>query len=136
MIDEAQRLEDFLEFINAPEKFYLAREMKVHGVLVELTPNLNKCKTPKVKQALEQTIYTQLALQEEGDRVRSLRNIYKIVHDEDFGEKFLNEQKEYIQAFLKSLPDEVSESNIAEIRADNAENLEKIIYSTTKIIWW
>ena len=126
MIEEAQRLEDFLEFINAPEKFYLAREMKVHGVLVELTPNLKKCKTPKMKQALEHTIYTQLALQEEGDRVRSLRKIYKIVHDDEFGEPFLKEQNQYIEKFLKSLPDEVSESNIAEIRVNNSETLNKI----------
>ena len=49
-MEQANLMVEFLEFIGAPEKFYIARDLELDGPLGEIPVILNKEKNDKEKE--------------------------------------------------------------------------------------
>lgn len=91
----AELMEDFLEYINAPEQFYIARELEIDGPLNEIY-NIKKRigndeeKWEKVRVALYDNMLIKTNNNQSGDITRTIRDFGKNVvsNDEIFDEYF------------------------------------------------
>ena len=73
LIDQAKLMCDFLEFCNAPEQYYLARELAIAGPIGELPAILKKCKSENEKLQVKEYVFANIIAQPEGDITRFVR---------------------------------------------------------------
>ena len=102
-IEIAELMVEFLEFINAPLQFHVARDMQIYAPIEALPPLLNKCRTADEAEDVKIAVFTNLLMRAEGDMrqfVRSLKNIIGT----DFQDDFIEEQKEIAEKVVESLP--------------------------------
>ena len=95
-INQANLMVEFLEFINAPEQFYIARDLELDGPLGEIPSILNKAKTDDEKEDLKLIIFSNLAMKPQGDITRFIRKFKHIV-DSDHATDFFEEQMDYAE---------------------------------------
>lgn len=124
----AYLMEDFLEYINAPEQFYIARELEIDGPLHEIYNikrrlGTDEEKWEKVRIALYDNMLVKTNNQESGDITRIIRDFGKKVveNDEVFDEYF-----EKHELFSRELNDMLNRSdeivNTEFIRKEIREN--------------
>jgi len=77
-VEKAKLLVEYLEFINAPKQFHIARTMNLSDPLKELYVILKKCKDNDVREDLKNVVFSQLLVQPFGDMTRYMRKIKKI----------------------------------------------------------
>ena len=95
---------EFLEFINAPKQFYIARDLQVSNPLEELLAMLKKCKTEDDQEDLKIVVFNNILMRTAGDITRFVRN-FKSIIGTDYQEEFLEEQKELAAETLEALPE-------------------------------
>ena len=103
-IEQAKLMVEFLEFINAPEQFYIARDLELDGPLAEVPSLLKRVKTEDEKENLKLIIFSNLAMKPQGDITRFVRKIKNVVDSNHF-EEFIEEQLEYAESTLEKLED-------------------------------
>ena len=137
-VEIAKLMVEFLEFINAPKQFYIARDLQVYYPLEELLKLTKKCRTDNEVEDLKVSVFNNILMQTAGDMTRFIRNIKSIVGT-DYQDEFLEEQKELAANVLDHLP-AVGHVNTQvireEVRADeeNREALERSMEKTlTKV---
>ena len=124
----ATLMEDFLEYINAPEQFYIARELEIDGPLNEIYNIKRRIgsdeeKWEKVRIALYDNMLVKTNNQESSDITRIIRDFGKKVveNDEVFDEYF-----EKHEEFSRELNDKLNISgeivNTEYIRKEIREN--------------
>lgn len=104
-VEIANLMIEFLEFINAPKQFYIARDLQVYYPLEELMKLIKKCRTDDEVEDLKIAVFTNILMQTAGDMTRFVRNIKSIIGS-DYQEEFLEEQKELAEKVVESLPEE------------------------------
>lgn len=132
-IEQAKLMVEFLEFISAPEKFYIARDMELDGPLGEMPAILNKAKTEDEKEDLKMIIFSNLIMKPQGDITRFIRKIKTIVDSEyvadfieeqlDFAEKTVDKIGSFNQVNSKVINNELR--NDGELQNDMKISLEK-----------
>lgn len=137
-VEIAKLMVEFLEFINAPKQFYIARDLQIYYPLEELLKLTKKCRTDNEVEDLKVSVFNNILMQTAGDMTRFIRNIKSIVGT-DYQDEFLEEQKEMAANVLDHLP-AVGHVNTQvireEVRADeeNREALERSMEKTlTKV---
>ena len=137
-VEIAKLMVEFLEFINAPKQFYIARDLQIYYPLEELLKLTKKCRTDNEVEDLKVSVFNNILMQTAGDMTRFIRNIKSIVGT-DYQDEFLEEQKELAANVLDHLP-AVGHVNTQvireEVRADeeNREALERSMEKTlTKV---
>src|SRR5690625_3806485 len=95
-LEQAELMVEFLEFINAPEQFYIARDLELDGPLGEVPAILKKAKTEEDKEDLKLVIFSNLAMKPQGDITRFIRKMKNIVESEH-ADDFIEEQMEYVE---------------------------------------
>lgn len=137
-VEIAKLMVEFLEFINAPKQFYIARDLQIYYPLEELLKLTKKCRTDNEVEDLKVSVFNNILMQTAGDMTRFIRNIKSIVGT-DYQDEFLEEQKELAANVLDHLPS-VGHVNTQvireEVRADeeNREALERSMEKTlTKV---
>lgn len=101
-IEEAKLMVEFLEFIDAPKKFYIARDLELDGPLVEVTGILNKLKSEEEKEDIKLIIFSNLLLKPQGDITRYIRKMKKVVETE-YVSDFIDEQLEFVEEVAASM---------------------------------
>ena len=99
----AKLMVEFLEFINAPGQFYIARDLQVSFPLEELLKLLKKCRTEDEQEDLKISVFNNILMQTTTDMGRFVRN-FKAVLGTDYQEEFLEEQKALAAKTLDALP--------------------------------
>lgn len=132
-IEIAGLMVEFLDFINAPLQFHVARDMQIYAPIEELPPLLNKCRTVDEAEDVKIAIFTNLLMRAEGDMrqfVRSLKNII----DTDFQDDFIEEQKEIAEKVIESLPPvgQVTDKVIRDVIRANDDIVRELSNSTEK----
>ncbi len=121
MIERANLMVEFLEFIDMPEHYYLARDWDLDGPLGEIMAVLNKIKTDEEKEDLKNIIFTNIAAKPDGDMTRYIRKIKNLVNTPQF-KPFIEDNLEISEKFLEKF-DGDQEKNIEfinkEIRGDD-----------------
>lgn len=102
-VELAQLMVEFLEFINAPGQFHIARDLQVYFPLEELQKLLKKCRTEDEREDLKISVFNNILMQPAGDMTRFVRN-FKNILGTDYQEDFLEEQKELAAQTIELLP--------------------------------
>lgn len=121
-VELANLMVDFLDFINAPKQFYLARDMELYSSMDELSKLLRKCHSEDEKADLKNSVYCNILMNTQGDMARFLRRLKTIV-DSDHRDAFFAEQNELAVEVLDMLPAN-SKVTIDTIRDDVRTNLD------------
>ncbi|WP_017186397.1 ParB/RepB/Spo0J family partition protein [Alkalibacillus haloalkaliphilus] len=104
--DKAQLMVEFLEFINANEKFHIARNLKIDGPLEEINKILKKVNKEDEKQTVKESLFALLLNDELDDKTRKIREIGKELIITEYREKFLDEIEDYTDEIHDSLNEE------------------------------
>lgn len=102
-IEVAKLMVEFLEFINAPGQYYIARDMQINSILEELNKLIKKCHTEDEAEDLKICVFNNALMLTEGDRAKFIRN-FKNIMNSDYAEEFIEEQKELAIKVNESLP--------------------------------
>ncbi|SDK77855.1 ParB-like nuclease domain-containing protein [Jeotgalicoccus aerolatus] len=105
MIDRASLMVEFLEFIDMPEHYYLARDWDLDGPLGEIRAVLNKVKTEEEREDLKNIIFTNMAAKPNTDMTRYIRKIKNIVNTPQF-RPFIEDNLELCERFLEKFDGE------------------------------
>lgn len=118
-LELAELLVEFLEAINAPGKFYLAREMDLNGPLVELQGILKKIKDEDKRQEVKLIVFTNFLMQPSGDMTRFVRNLKKVAGS-SYIDEFIEKEIDIVEDVLDSLPEagKVNSDIVANVRAN------------------
>ena len=139
---------DFLEHINAPEQFYIARELQIDGPLNEIY-NIKKRigsdedKWEDVRIALYDNMLVKTSNQESGDITRIIRDFGKtVVENDDEFKEYFEKHKEHsreLANILNNCDDVVNTAYIRNEIRDNtklkdkiSENLSTALYNAKK----
>ena len=122
-VELSKILVEFLEFINAPMQFYIARDLQLYSSFEELHKLLKKCTTEDEKEDLKNSIFCNIIIEPMGDMARFIRK-FKDVIGSDYQEEFMEEQRELAEKTLELLPEsgKVTTSVIRDVLRAN-ENL-------------
>ena len=98
MIDKANLMIDFLDYLDKPEKFYIAKEMELDGPLQEIRNIQKRLQDDDEKWAkVRVLLFDSLKLKPNGDMVRYIRDLgNNIIFSGKFDEYF-NKQMEIME---------------------------------------
>lgn len=120
MVDEANLMIDFLEFMGSPEQFYLAKEMDLDGPFNEILNIRKRIKDDEEKwERTRVTLFNYIIAKPEGDLTRIIRNIGNNIINSDDEEAFFEknlENFEKISDKIKEQRDEGKEITLDVIR--------------------
>lgn len=118
-LELAELLVEFLEAINAPGKFYLAREMDLNGPLVELQSILKKINDEDKRQEVKMIVFTNFLMHPSGDMTRFVRNLKKVASS-SYIDEFIEREIDIAEDVLDSLPEagKVNSDVVAQVRAN------------------
>ncbi|WP_339802887.1 hypothetical protein MKY19_11525 [Paenibacillus sp. FSL R5-0744] len=97
-VEKAKLMVEFLEFINAPKQFYLARTMNLSESLKDLYSMLSKVKNDDSREDLKNNVFAQLLMAPVGDTNRYIRKIGKIASNSRLLDEYLDEQSDLIES--------------------------------------
>lgn len=134
-IEVAKLMVEFLEFINAPEEFYIARDLQLYYPLEELLKLIKKCRTDDEIEDLKIAVFTNILMQTAGDMTRFVRHIKTIVGTE-YQEEFFKEQKEIAEKVVDTIPAQgkVTTGVIREVVRANNEAVRELELSMEKTL--
>lgn len=120
-MEQAGYLVEFLEFIDAPEQFHIARELSLSGPIGEISGILKKCKNEDEMERVKTLIYTNMLVEPQGDITRFVRQ-FKNVLNSSYADEFLEEEEEVAEKIVDSINDgdEVTTDRIRKVRANPA----------------
>lgn len=121
MVQQAGYMVEFLEFINAPGHFYLARELSLAGPLAELPGIMRSCSDEDEEETVRQIVYANLVVEPAGDPTRFVRKIKKILKS-PIAKEFIETEDDlatYVAERIDQIPDVNASSIRDEIRADH-----------------
>lgn len=101
-IELSKLLVEYLEFINAPKQYHIARERDLNGPLVELQAILKKAKNEDEKEDLKNIVFTNFLLRPGKDLTRFIRKINTVAKSK-FLDEYVEEQLEVAGDVLEKL---------------------------------
>lgn len=134
-VEKANLMIEFLDFINAPKQFHIARHFNIVDPLKELHMMLKKVKDDEKKDDLKNAVFAQFLMQPFGDTTRHTRKIKKIASSNRFLDEFLDEQMEIVERVCEELEQhpKVSNKEINIIRS-NEKIKSDFLHSTDKFV--
>ena len=102
-IERAKLMVEFLESINAPFQFYLAKQMNLNDPLKELHKIIKKCRIDEQKDDIKNVVFANLLMQPHGDMTRYIRKVGKVISNPKISSGFLDEQLELTEQVYDTL---------------------------------
>lgn len=99
----ADLMVEFLDFINAPGQFYIARDLQVYFPLEELLKLMKKCHSQDDIEDLKISVFTNILMKTGNDMTRFVRNIKSIIGSE-YQEEFFEKQKDIASTVIENMP--------------------------------
>lgn len=134
-VEIAKLMIEFLEFINAPGQFYIARDLQLYFPLEELLKLTKKCRTNEEVEALKTSVFTNILVQTSTDMSRFIRNM-KVIIGSDYQDEFFEEQKKIAAEVAGTVPEKgkMTTSVIREVIRTNEEATQALEQSMDKIM--
>ena len=101
-VELANLLAEFLEFINAPKQFHIARELDLNGPLVELQSIVKKVSNEDQRDEVKNIVFTNMLMQPHGDMTRFIRRI-KTIASSNYLNEYASEQIDIAEEVLNKL---------------------------------
>lgn len=102
-VEVANLMVEFLEFINAPKQFHIARDLQLYYPIEELAKLIKKCKNDDEAENIKNSVFTNILMQTAGDMTRFVRNIKTIIGTE-YQNEFFEEQNDIAAKVIDALP--------------------------------
>ncbi|WP_214823955.1 ParB/RepB/Spo0J family partition protein [Exiguobacterium sp. s28] len=96
MLEKADLMVEYLKFINAEGRFYVARELELDGPLQEMTGILRKEKDEEDRIRVQDALFTALSTSKDRDLTRYIRKIGKDILGSKNREEFLEEFEDIV----------------------------------------
>lgn len=133
-IELANLMVEFLEYINAPKQFYIARELELEGPLIEFAAILKKCPDDETRKKMKISVFNNMLVKPENDMTRFIRQIKSVVETE-FLDDFIEEQIDLAEQVAQIIPEQVTDAKtIQENVRQNEQMKEKLSHSMDKVI--
>lgn len=118
-LELSKLLVEFLEAINAPGQFYIARDLDLNGPLIELMGVLKKIKDEDRRQEIKYIVFTNFLVQPDRDMTRFIRNLKGIVTSA-YVDEFIEKEIDVAEEVLDNLPEagKVTSDVIAQVKAN------------------
>lgn len=133
-IERANLMVEFLESINAPLQFYLAKQMNLNDPLKELYKILKKCRDDEQREDIKNVVFANLLMQPRGDMTRYIRKLGKIISNSKLSAAFIEEQLGLVEKVYDTLEETpvVTEKVINEKIRTREDLKEDFAHSTEK----
>lgn len=134
-VEVANLMVEFLEFINAPKQFYIARDLQLYYPLEELLKLKKKCSTVDEAEDLKNAVFTNILMQTNGDMTRFVRHIKSVIGTE-YQDEFLQEQQGIAAQVIETLPPQgkVTTESLRETVRSNTEAVRALERSMDKAL--
>lgn len=130
----ANLMVEFLEYINAPKQFYIARDLELDGPLIELAAILKKCPNEETRQKMKVSMFSNILMKPEGDMTRFVRQVKSVVETE-YLEDFIEEQIEIAEQVAEAIPEKVTDSRTINEGVRKNEQLKtQLSHSMEKVV--
>ncbi|MBN4084086.1 hypothetical protein [Mycoplasma sp. CSL10166] len=114
-IEQSEFLIEFLEFIGAKNKYYIARENSLHDPILESVKIIKNAQKQEYSEDqindLKNILFSNLLLVQSGDKTRFIRKITKIIQNKEFGNKLIREEQGIVDYVLDTLDNYVDENH-------------------------
>lgn len=110
-LERAKILAEYLEYIQLPYQFHIARKNKLDGPLREIHRLIKNEKDEDRRIDMKQVIFTQLALNPIADMTRYMRKVVKVLKDKRQGDEFINQQMNIAEKVIDKISNSKSESD-------------------------
>ncbi|WP_288312901.1 hypothetical protein, partial [uncultured Selenomonas sp.] len=122
-LEIAQLMVEYLDFIQHPFQFYIARKEKLDGPLREIYPIIKSEKDEDEQEDVKQIIFSNLALAPKADMTRYMRKIKKILKDKRQRREFVEKQMD----IAETVADQISDSKDAQekVRFEKLESMKR-----------
>ena len=87
----AQLIIEFLEFMNVPKQYHIAREMQVYTLFFELVPLLKRCDTASAQEELKRSVFSNTMMGSFADQRKYIRNV-KAMMDSGLYSSYIRKQ--------------------------------------------
>ncbi len=133
MITKAELMEDFLEFFDRPEQFFIAKRLELDGPLTELVKVRRKCNDREWDEN-KVVFYVYLWDAKKGDKTREVRRMISLVGTPKFAELIITASKradEILRGEPLSQPLDKPESKTSSTSLNAVLNNERLILEDT-----
>lgn len=133
MVKRSQLMIEFLEFINMPEQYHIARDLEIEGPIREIEAVLKKTKDEETSEDIKNIIFASIVMKPKGDITRYIRD-FKNILNSSYQDEFIEKQLDLTEKVLEKIDnaDEVNSEYInhhvrsqEEIKRDMLEDFEK-----------
>ena len=97
-IKYANLMVDYLDWINAPLQFHIARDNDIEGSLHEIERFVKKAKTDEEADNIKQVLFNMLLIKPENDISKYIRKTGENIISSKYANQFIDEQLEIIQS--------------------------------------
>ena len=108
-IEQANLMIEFLDFINMPKQYYVARDYQLGSIMPEIPKILKRCEAEEIRQQTKELIFTNLMMKSAEDNARYIREIGKMM-DNGFFAAYLKEQNRIREDVKERLEDDQPET--------------------------
>lgn len=109
MVKRANLMVEFLEFINMPEQYHVARDLEIEGPIREVEAVLKKAKDDETMEDVKNIIFTSILMKPKGDITRYIRDFKNIINS-TYQDEFIEKQMDLSEKVLEKI-DEAEEVN-------------------------
>lgn len=139
-LDTARLITEFLEFMNVPKQYHIAREKQVYSVFYEFVPLLKRCNSNEELSQLKNSVFNNVMMGSFDDNRKYIRNV-KAMMDSGFFSSYMKQQKQ-IGDELKSKKDSANIKNKKDLqefvkknedaREDLQMSMDRVLLQTKK----
>lgn len=122
MMEKVNLMVDFLDYIKANEKFYIARDMELDGPLQEIASIRKSYKTENEWDEVKYIIYSYMVAKPKGDMTRLIRDIGKVLKSKK-AKKFIEENEDIAEEIYTAIPDDGTSSQAIRTALSNQKTL-------------
>lgn len=122
MMEKANLMVDFLDYIKSNEKFYIARDMELDGPLQEIASIRKNYKDEDVWDEVKVILFSYMVAKPKGDITRMIRDIGKVLKSKD-AEKFIEENEEIAEEIYEAIPEKGTSSDAIRTALANEKTL-------------
>lgn len=109
MVKRANLMVEFLEFINMPEQYHVARDLEIEGPIREVEGVLKKAKDDETMEDVKNIIFASILMKPKGDITRYIRDFKNIINS-TYQDEFIEKQMDLSEKVLEKI-DEAEEVN-------------------------
>ncbi|GAB6256921.1 ParB/RepB/Spo0J family partition protein [Peribacillus sp. N1] len=113
LIEKSKLMVEFLEFMNAKGKYYIARELNLDGPLQEIMLILNKVTEGAEADSIKDTLFANLLTSKQGDLTRHIRDIGNHIIKTDNVARFIEDHEEIVEVIYEKLREDKQSSVVS-----------------------